>query len=226
MTKKKNLRTSDAELVRSAQAGEFIAFELLTNRYEDKIFALASRMLRRQEDAEDVTRQTFLSALEDLTKFHREAQFSTWLLRIATDTALKAMRERKRLQPVTLVKATEKATDCDTLPYPAYIADRREPPEELARKHEIKRILEDALGHLDEKHRLVFLLRDVEGFSVREAAGALRLSEATTKMRLLRARLHLRECLTRLFGNPASRIAKLRIRFFPDSAFTPRLLFR
>jgi RNA polymerase sigma-70 factor (ECF subfamily) len=86
--------------------------------------------------------------------------------------------------------------------------------------------LKEALSHLDEKHRLVFLLRDVEGFSVREAAEALRLSEANTKVRLLRARLHLRECLTRLLGDPDSRIAKLRIRSLPDSVFTPRLLVR
>ena len=70
------------------------------------------------------------------------------------------------------------------------------------RKNEVQRLLDDALAKLDEKHRIVFLLRDVEGLSVKEAAEALGLSEANTKVRLLRARLQLREQLTRTLGDP------------------------
>jgi RNA polymerase sigma-70 factor (ECF subfamily) len=73
------------------------------------------------------------------------------------------------------------------------------------RKNEIQRLLDDALANLDEKHRLVFLLRDVEGLSVKETAEALGLSEANTKVRLLRARLQLREQLTRTLGDPDRR---------------------
>ena len=73
-------------------------------------------------------------------------------------------------------------------------------------KNEIKRLLDEALGHLDEKHRMVFLLRDVEGLSVKETAEALGLSESNTKVRLLRARFQLRELLTRTLGDPARRV--------------------
>ena len=94
------------------------------------------------------------------------------------------------------------------MPHPEYIADWRQSPEELVRRHEVQRLLDDALAALDEKHRLVFLLRDVEGLSVKETAEALGLSEANTKVRLLRARLQLREVLTRTLGDPARQIVR------------------
>ena len=75
-------------------------------------------------------------------------------------------------------------------------------------RNEIQRLLDDALAKLDEKHRLVFLLRDVEGLSVKETAEALGLSEANTKVRLLRARLQLREQLTQALGDPERRVRR------------------
>ena len=75
-------------------------------------------------------------------------------------------------------------------------------------RNEIRRLLDEALAKLDEKHRLVFLLRDVEGLSVKETAEALGLSEANTKVRLLRARLQLREQLTRTLGDPERRVVR------------------
>jgi RNA polymerase sigma-70 factor (ECF subfamily) len=83
------------------------------------------------------------------------------------------------------------------VPHPEFIADWRQSPAELATRAETRRLLDEALQELDEKHRLVFLLRDVEGFSVKETAAQLGLSEVNVKVRLLRARLALRERLTR-----------------------------
>jgi RNA polymerase sigma-70 factor, ECF subfamily len=197
----------DAELVRRAQGGELDAFEALTNRYEQRVYSLALRMLRHEQDAEDVTQQTFLSALENLRGFRGDASFATWLLRIATHAALKVIRKRKGLDTVSLEEATEPGDDYESIPHPEYIADWRQSPERLVHKNEIRRLLDEALAKLDEKHRLVFLLRDVEGLSVKEAAAALELSEANTKVRLLRARLQLREELTRTLGDPARRLA-------------------
>lgn len=194
---------TDLELVRQAKAGVLRAFEELTGRYEQKVYSLALRMLRHQQDAEDVTQQTFLSALEHLDGFRGEASFSTWLLRIATHAALKVIRKRKGLETVSLDEAVEADA---AIPHPEYIADWRQSPEELVHNHEVHRLLDEALAHLDEKHRAVFLLRDVEGLSVKEAAEALGLSEANTKVRLLRARLQLRELLTRKLGEPTTRV--------------------
>ncbi len=197
---------SDAELVQRAKAGAMEAFEALTNRYEQRVYSLAFRILGQKQDAEDVTQQTFLSALENLDGFRGEASFSTWLLRIATHAALKIIRKRKGLDTVSLEQTTEPGEDLDHVPHPEYIADWRQSPDELAHKNEVRRLLEEALAQLDEKHRLVFLLRDVEGMSVKETAEALGLSEANTKVRLLRARLQLRELLTQTLGDPARRL--------------------
>jgi RNA polymerase sigma-70 factor, ECF subfamily len=194
--------------VRRAKAGDLDAFEVLTSRYERRVFSLAMRMLRQEQDAEDVTQQTFLSALENLGQFREEASFSTWLLRIATHASLKIIRKRKGLDTISLDAATEAADDLDSVPHPEYIADWRQSPEELIHRNEIQRLLDEALVKLDEKHRLVFLLRDVEGFSVGETAEALGLSETNVKVRLLRARLQLREHLTQTLGDPATRLVR------------------
>lgn len=197
----------DAELVRRAKAGDLPAFEELTTRHEERVYALALRILRNEHDAEDVTQQTFLSALENLAGFREEARFSTWLLRIATHAALKVIRKRRGLDTVSLDEATDPGTDSDHVPHPEYIADWRESPERLVQNREALRLIEEALAELDEKHRVVFLLRDVQGLSVRETAEVLGLTEVNVKVRLLRARLQLRERLTRAFGDPARRLA-------------------
>jgi len=199
---------SDTELVTRAKAGELAAFEALANRHEQRVYSLTLRMLRQEQDAEDVTQQTFLSALENLGGFRGDASFATWLLRIASHAALKVIRKRKGLDTISLEEATEASDNYESIPHPEYIADWRQSPEELVRRHEVQRLLDDALAALDEKHRLVFLLRDVEGLSVKETAEALGLSEANTKVRLLRARLQLREVLTRTLGDPARQIVR------------------
>ncbi len=208
MTNRITPETTDAELVQRAKAGELDAFEMLTNRYERRVYALAMRMLRQEQDAEDVTQQTFLSVLENLEGFRGEASFSTWVLRIASHAALKIIRKRKGLNTVSLEEATEPADDLNSIPHPEFIADWRQSPEHLVERNEVRRLLDEALAQLDEKHRLVFLLRDVEGLSVRETADALELSEANVKVRLLRARLQLREDLTRVLGDPARQLVR------------------
>lgn len=201
-----NNREDNSELVRRAKAGDIEAFEELTTRHERQIYSLAYRILQNPHDAEDVTQQAFLSAVENLAKFREESSFGTWLYRIATFAALKVIRKRKGLDTVSLEEATEPREDYDSIPHPEYIADWKQSPEQLVERNETQRLLDDALAKLDEKHRLVFVLRDVEGLSVKETAETLGLSESNVKMRLLRARLQLREELTLTLGDPAKRL--------------------
>lgn len=198
--------SDDATLVRRAQGGDLGAFETLVARYEGRVYASALRIVRQVQDAEDVTQQTFLSALEHLGGFRGEASFATWLLRIATHAALKVIRKRRGLEFVSLEEATEPAEDYSGIPHPDYVADWRQSPEQLVHRNEVQQLLDEALERLDEKYRLVFLLRDVEGLSVRETADVLGLSEVNVKVRLLRARLQLREHLTRVLGDAATRV--------------------
>jgi len=195
-----------AELVRRAKAGDFYAMEALATQHEQQVYSLALRMLRHPQDAEDVVQQTFLSVLENLTGFREESSFTTWVMRITTHAALKVIRKRRGLDTISLEAATEATSDGEPIPHPEFIADWREAPHEIVARGETRRLLDAALNQLDEKHRLVFVLRDVQGLSVKETAQALGLSEANVKVRLLRARLALRERLTRAFGDPAKRL--------------------
>jgi len=201
---------TDSELVRRAKAGEMEAFETLAGRYEQRVYSVARRIVQHEQDAEDVTQQTFLSALEHLDRFREEASFSTWLLRVATHAALKVLRKRKGLPTVSLEANTELQEGYATVPHPEYIADWKESPAQLVGRNETVRLIDNALDELDEKHRVIFVLRDMEGLSVKETAEALGLSEVNVKVRLLRARLQLRERLTQEFGDPDRRLAPHR----------------
>ncbi len=193
---------SDIQLLERARKGDFAAFEGLVARYERRIFALAFRILNHRHDAEEVVQQTFLSLLEHLEDFRGDSAFSTWLLRIATNNALGLLRKKKVRQTAPLGEGTRE----DEIPFPQYIAQWKETPEEIARRKEVQQLLHEALDELDDKYRLVFLLRDVEGMSTAETAEILGISEANTKVRLLRARLMLREKLTRALGDESTRV--------------------
>jgi RNA polymerase sigma-70 factor (ECF subfamily) len=198
----------DLDLVRRAQAGDLAAFEGLVERHQRQVYTLAWRIVQHPSDAEDVTQQAFISALENLNGFREEARFATWLHRIATHAALKIIRKRKGLDTVSLEETIEPRDQGELAPHPGFIADWRQSPEVLVHRRETQRLLDEALTQLPDKHRLVFLLRDVEGLSVRETAETLGLSEVNVKVRLLRARLQLREQLTRSLGDASRQVQR------------------
>jgi RNA polymerase sigma-70 factor, ECF subfamily len=196
---------ADRPLVHRAQQGDFAAFESLVARHERRLYGVALRIVGRRHDAEEVVQQTFVSTIEHLAEFREEALFSTWLMRVATNHALALLRKRARQRTVPLGEDTGD-DGYDTLPHPEFIAQWRETPEDIASRHEVRALLDAALDELDEKYRLVFLLRDVEGLSTQETAEALDISVSNVKVRLLRARLMLRERLTRQFGDETTRV--------------------
>lgn len=195
----------DLPLVRRAQKGDFAAFETLVAKYERRIFSLSFRILGQRQDAEEVVQQTFLTIVEHLEGFREESKFYTWLMRIATNHALALLRKRKTRTTLSLAEDISSDSYQD-IPHPQFIAEWRETPDEIASQRETRELLNQALDELDDKYRLVFVLRDVEGLSTAETAEALEISESNVKVRLLRARLMLRERLTRLFGDEATQV--------------------
>lgn len=193
----------DRPLFDRARAGDFAAFEELVGRLQPRVYGLALRILGETHDAEDVTQQTFLSLVEHLGEFRGESAVAGWVLRIAANHALKLLRKRRGLPTVSLPETDEGYAD---LPHPQYIAPWRDDPAALAGRHETRELIDRALAELDDKHRAVFVLRDVEGFSVKETADLLGISEANVKVRLLRARLALRERLTRTLGDDSASV--------------------
>lgn len=196
----------DLELLHCARRGDFAAFDALVGRYQHRVYGLAWRFLGQRHDAEDVTQQTFLSVLEHLDSFREEAAVSTWVLRIAANHALKVLRKRRGLPIVPLVSTEDREDSFANLPHPEFIAQWQDSPEELVQRAEVRDLIDTVLAQLDEKYRLVFVLRDIEGLSVRETAEELGLTEASVKVRLLRARLFLRERLMRALGDEATRV--------------------
>lgn len=171
------------------------------------MFGLARRITGQQQDAEDVVQQTFLSVIEHLDGFRAESSFATWILRIAANHALKILRKRRGMPTVPLDVSNEDDSYAG-VPHPDFIAQWRDNPEDLAQRAETQQLLESSLAELDDKYRIVFVLRDLEGLSTKETAELIGISEANAKVRLLRARLLLREKLTRIFGDESKRIIR------------------
>ena len=178
------------------QAGDRAEFARLVDVYSTPIYRLALKMLGNTQDAEDVLQATFLKAFQHLPGFEGRSSLSTWLYRIAANEALMQLR-RKR----PAFSLDEEPVDSDGEPQqPVELADWGALPESELLSGEAKKHLDRAIQSLPEKLRVVFLLRDIEGLSIKETSEALNLTETAVKTRLLRARLHLREQLSVYFG--------------------------
>jgi RNA polymerase sigma-70 factor (ECF subfamily) len=185
----------ETALVAQARKGGIEAFTALVNRYEGNIFRLARHITQNPEDAEDVLQETFLKAYEHLEDFQGNSKFYTWLVRIAVNQSLMKLRKRKSDASVSLDDPYD--TGEETVTREIAVWDPN--PELTYSREEIRGILEKAIDSLPPTFRAVFALRDIEGLSTEETATALNLSIPAVKSRLLRARLRLREKLTRVF---------------------------
>jgi RNA polymerase sigma-70 factor (ECF subfamily) len=194
----------DVDLVRRAKSGDYPAFEALVSKYERSMYALARRITGNPEDAEDVVQDAFSNVVQHLGEFRGDSSFHTWLSRIATNQALKVLRKRRGLSTVPLDEARD--GDALALPRPEFIAPWSQDPQEAGKDPSIRTLVEQALEELDEKYRVVFVLRDLQGLSTEAAAQILGITESNLKVRLLRARLQLRERLTRVLGDESARI--------------------
>ena len=177
-------------------AGDRAEFARLVDTYSSPIYRLGLRMLGNSQDAEDVLQNTFLSALTHLSGFEGRSSLSTWLYRIAANEALMLIRKKK---PEVNLDDTEGGDNDEDL-RPTQIVDWSARPEDELLSGEGKKVLDAAIQTLPESMRLVFLLRDIEGLSIKETAEALNLTETNIKTRLLRARMFLREQLSMYYG--------------------------
>jgi len=189
------VREDEGALVSLAKGGDLGAFDELVNRYERRIFRLAMNITQNREDAEDTTQDAFLKSFQHLADFRGGSRFYTWLVRIAVNEAL--MRLRRRRPNVTSLDEPVQ-TEEDLMP--REIEDWGPTPEQRYQVTELNSILNNAIAELEPIFRTVFVLRDVEQLSTEEAADALDISVPAVKSRLLRARLKLREKLSRYFA--------------------------
>ena len=182
-------------------AGDRAEFARLVDAYSSPIYRLGLRMLGNPQDAEDVLQNTFLNVLTHIAEFEGRSSLATWLYRIAANEALMLIRRRKPEVDLEEAEADEEPEHLK----PTQFMDWSVLPEDQLLSGEGKKMLDQAIQTLPESLRIVFLLRDVEGLSIKETAEALNLTETNVKTRLLRARLFLREQLSAYYGERVNR---------------------
>lgn len=188
--------SDDLALVHAAKSGDVAAFGELVKRYDRKIFRIAQHLTHNREDAEDVVQEAFLKAFQHLGQFREDAKFSTWLIRIVMNQSLMMLRKRGPPREVSI----DQDFQSEDGNLPIEVADWAPNPEELYRAEELREILRNTLQKLGPGLRVVFVLRDIEGLSLEQTAETLELSVAAVKARSFRARLQIRERLSKFFN--------------------------
>lgn len=180
---KASAAADDRELVRRAKRDEKEAFEQLVLRHQHRVFAVAGGILRRREDVEDIAQQVFTKAYFALKRFDERAAFSTWLYKITVNECWDLLR-KKKVRP--LVYESELSDDQSRQYAVAGESGRASPDisERLEARQRVDRLLED----LEDRDRLMLILKEVEGFAVEEIGEILDLNANTVKVRLFRAR--------------------------------------
>jgi RNA polymerase sigma-70 factor, ECF subfamily len=195
--------SEDAALVEQSQNGDAGAFEELIRRYDRKLFRIALNITHNAEDSEDAVQAAFFKAYQNLSRFHGDAKFSTWLTRIALNESLTRLRKRNTLQEQSIDSDFHGDDDAGAFPLldrlPVDLSDWAQSPDLRYSTVELRTILTRALRRLRPSLRIVFVLRDIDEHSIAETSEILKLSATAVKARLLRARLQLREDLTRYF---------------------------
>jgi len=186
------------------RAGDRAEFARLVDAYSAPIYRLGLKMLGNPQDAEDVLQNTFLNALMHFAHFEGRSSISTWLYRIASNEALMLLRRKKN----TVNLDDFQPEDAEETPLPEVFVDWSTMPEDELLSGESKKALDTAVKKLPEALRMVFLLRDIEGISIRDTAEILNLTETNVKTRLLRARMFLREHLSTYYSERLTREEK------------------
>lgn len=191
----KQKKLSDPALVEQIRAGSSEAFEELVSRYESKVYNLAMRFCRNQEDAEEVLQDVFSTIYTKLDGFRGQSQFSSWMYRIIVNAAFMKLRKRKQQHTISLE---------DLAPQVRQSCLEQENPilhrsDNITINNELRQVLDNAIGRLPAQYRAVFILRDVDGLSNHEVSEILNLSIPAVKSRLHRSRLMLRRRLQRYY---------------------------
>ncbi|MFP5467151.1 MAG: RNA polymerase sigma factor RpoE [Gammaproteobacteria bacterium] len=181
---------SDTLLVQRTLAGEMRAYELLVLKYQRRVERLIGRMVRDVDLVQDIAQETFIRAYRALAQFRGDAQFYTWLYRIAVNTAKKQLMELKR-DPLVFQSALRSAEEDETSSHERELnqgATDSETPEAILASKEIAEAVNAAMEALPEELRMAITLREIEGMSYEEIAQALECPIGTVRSRIFRAR--------------------------------------
>lgn len=179
-------------LIEKAKSGDTNAFEVLIINYEKLIYNVIYKMMGNPEDTYDLSQKVFIKVYTKLDQFDGTSQFSTWLYCIATNTCLDELRRRKGKEPFSIDQAIESKDGyihCEQ-------EDKNENVEGIIIEKEKARIIQMALNEVNEKNRIVLILREIEQLSYDEIAESLDISLGTVKSRISRGREQIKKILT------------------------------
>lgn len=182
-------KEKESRLIESVLAGRHEDFHDLIAPYRRGVYLTAYDIVQVEADAEEVTQEAFLKAFRALRSFRGESQFSTWLFRIAVNEARMKLRKRREVPLETVFPDEDNESDYA----PTMLADWREIPSDALLRDETRRLVRESIADLPEMYREVLTLRDVNGKNILETSEILGISVGNTKVRLLRARLMLRD---------------------------------
>ena len=182
---------TDRELVERCQRGDLYSYEILVNRYRQRVYGLAYSMLRNEQDATDLSQETFVKAWQAIRGFKRNASFYTWLYRITTNLCIDFVRKRDRRPTVPFEEAVDPDADADVEVPPS----NQPLPTDEAQRKELREQIDAALQELSPEHRAVIQLREYDGLEYAEIAKVVGCSIGTVMSRLHYARKNLQKLL-------------------------------
>lgn len=188
------LKVSPEELalIERIRAGERELFMELVRPYQKLVYSMAVSVMKSEQDAEDISQEALFKAFKNLGQFRGECKFSTWIIQITVNEARHRLRRGSRAAEQSIDSGME-SEEGDYIPLD--LADWREIPSEALQRKELRECLHRAIAGLKAIYRDVLVLRDIQHMSVAETAELLKISEASVKTRLLRARLQVRDAL-------------------------------
>jgi RNA polymerase sigma-70 factor (ECF subfamily) len=188
-------KITDRMLIAKFRKGSLEAFEELLSRYESKIFNLAMRLSRNQEDSEEIAQDVFSTLYKKVGSFEGKSAFSSWLYRIVVNASFMKLRKRKQRPTMYLEDLSPGIKQSYLDEGPSFLSRS----DTINETREVRDALQGAIDKLPEQYRAVFVLRDVDGLSNQEVGEILDISIPAVKSRLHRSRLMLRKKLLRFY---------------------------
>ena len=196
MTKAAATRIDDAALVQRCRQGDSEAMELLILKYQNRIYNVILKICANPEDAAELTQDTFVKIIENIGEFRGRSSFYTWAFRIAVNLTLNYCQRRTTVKYKSLEADDDVSSRQTRRKLKEFLNDAKSPdPALVAQNKELYRIVMQALMQLDGSHRIVVVLRDIEGMDYAHIAEVLDIQLGTVKSRLSRARANLRQIM-------------------------------
>lgn len=191
-----NISLNDEVLISRCQKGDPESMGLLISRYQDRLYNTILKICANPDDAAELTQETFVKVIENITRFRGRSSFYTWLFRVGVNLTLTFCKRRQKFPVRSLEAPLDNGGEPAQSSLAGYLSSKESvDPAQLAEKREVQELLMSTLESMEPDQRTILVLRDIEGMSYQDIAGVLDLEIGTVKSRISRARKSLRDLL-------------------------------